>query len=179
MKNASARRAIVDRIIQLLDDNDVTDAAHYFKNPFREIDPEELPAIKVAIMRGTSQRENSQPEYSHADELVVAYIAQENDDLADMLNYYAERIEDFLIQKEAAGALSDVLNDLTSAEFTLALEKAEIGTGAGILKFNISYWTKHTVPLGPLEGFEVAIKPSDAPPADDPIFTESIDLPQP
>jgi len=182
MANESNRKTIIETIITALQDANVTDVAdeNYFRNPFRELDPDtELPGIKVGILRGASSRFGSGVDYDRNDELVIAYVAQGGDDLQEVLYHYGEKIEDFLIRAEASAELKEILDDLQCTGFDMALQNAEKATGALILRFALRYMTRHEPATTPLEGFEVQIKPADAPPADPPTFEESIDLPQP
>lgn len=182
MANASTRKTIIEAIISALKAGGVTNvvAANYFRNPFRELDPDtELPGIKVGILRGSSSRLGSGVDYDRNDELVIAYVAQGGDDLQEILYHYGEKIEDFLIKAEAGAQLKEILDDLQCTGFDLALQNAERGTGALILRFALRYLTRHEPPTTPLAGFEVQIKPADALPGDPPTFKESIDLPQP
>ncbi len=174
----SKNQDLVQKILDLLADNAVTDAQHFFDNPFREISEEELPCIKAAIMRGDSNRENTKIEYSHKPELVVVYVCQNNDKLAAKLNYFGERISRFLINYENTENEDLGLDDLVQTGWDLSLQNGEVGTGALILKFTGTYWTDHAPVLGPLEEVYVAYKPTTAPADDDPLYDETITLPQ-
>lgn len=175
----SKNQDLVQHILDVLADEAVTDAVAFFDNPFREVAEEELPCIKAAIMRGDSTRETTKIEYSHKPELVVVYCAQNNDKLAAVLNYYGERISRFLINYENTENVKLGLDDLVMTGWDLSLENAATGTGAVILKFTGTYWTDHAPVLGPLEEVYVAYKPTTAGEEDDPLYDETITLPQP
>lgn len=174
----SKRQDIVDKVVQKLQTANVTDATHFFKNPFREISPDELPAIKVAIMRETPTFENTGMEYSREADLVIAYVAEGNDKLADNLYTAAESIENFIINDENTTQLDGLLDDLKQSDFQMNLEVGRIGLGAAVLTFRITYWTKHAANFVDLEKIGVTIKPETAPASDPPLFEEIIDLPQ-
>lgn len=175
----SKNQDLVQHILDVLADNAVTDAQHFFDNPFREVSQEELPCIKAAIMKGDSARENTQVEYSHKPELVVVYVAQANEKLSAVLNYFGERISRFLINYENTENEKLGLDDLEQTGWDLSLENAAVGTGAIILKFRGTYYTQHAPVLGPLEEVYVAYKPTGTPPNDPPLYDETITLPQP
>lgn len=174
----SKNQDVVQHILDILSDNAVTDALHFFDNPFREIDESELPCIKAAIMGGDSTMENTKIEYSHKPQIVVAYVCQGNDKLAAKLNYMGERISRFLINYENTENEKLGLDEMMQTGWDLSLEKGASGTGAIVLKFAGKYWTDHAPVLGPLEEVYVEYKPTTAPPDDDPLYDETITLPQ-
>lgn len=173
----SKNQDVVQHILDILRDNNVTDAQNFFDNPFREISEDELPCIKAAIMRGDSARETTKIEYSHKPELVVVYAAQGNEKLAAVLNYFGERITRFLINYENTENEALGLDDLEQTGWELAMDKGATGTGAIILKFRGAYWTEHAPPLDNLEEVYVAYKPTTAGEDDDPLYDETITLP--
>lgn len=175
----SKNQDIVQKIIDILTDNAVTDAQHFFDNPWREVAEEELPCLKVALVRGDSARETTKIEYSHKPELVVAYCAQGNEKLSAVLNYYGERISRFLINYENTQHEKLGLDDLELTGWELNMEAGATGTGALMLKFRGSYWTDHAPALGPLQSVYVEYKPTTAAEDDPPLYDETITLPQP
>ncbi len=184
-----AKKTIVDKVIERLKtlpaiNPDLPETICFFRNPFREISEEELPCVKVALLRGKSERINNAIEYENEDTLMVAYQAQGNEDsgLEDKLYDAQEAIKDFLIKDENDSgnpdALHHLLSDLEFEDWDMDLVNAAVGTGAIVLKFNITYHTKHVLSFDDdLEGFEVTIKHTDAGEDTDPIAVDSIDLP--
>lgn len=176
---------IINKVIaRLTADTTVNPSANitFFKNPFREIAEDELPCIKVAMMRGDASRINNNIEYQHDDQLIVAYIAQGNDNaLEDALYDKGEQIRDFLIKDENnsgdAAALHHLISDLTFASWDMDLKNGEVGTGAIVLKFNIRYHTKHNIVFEDLEGVELTVKHTGAGEDSDAYPTESINIP--
>ena len=175
----SQKNAIVNMLIKALQDNEVTDAEHFFKNPFKEIDPDELPAVKVAIMSSPAEKFNSKVEYKHSPEIIIAYFAQNSEEeLYDILYYYAERIYDFFIRAEASGALAPQLNLMNFTNFDLSLERAETGIGGAVLRFQGEYFSEHEPDLDDLEGFNVKVSAKGATPDSPPIYEDEIDVEQ-
>lgn len=186
----SAKKIIVNKVIERLKTLTAIQPASgcgeltFFKNPYRPADPEtELPCVKVAFMRGASERINNAIEYEHTDQLLIAYQAQGNDsDLEDTLYDAADAIEDFLINDEndssADNTLWNVIDDLELKSWEMDLQTGDIGTGAIVLIFDLKYHTKHVLEFGDLEGFNITIKPKDSTAATEPIYETSIDLPQ-
>lgn len=182
-----SKKAIVNKVIARLltleaINPDLPDAINIYKNPFREVSEDELPCVKVAIMSGESERINNAPEYQHTDQLIIAYMAQGNDDdLEDELYDAAEAIYDFLIKEENnsgdAATLHHLISDLAYTGWDMDLKIGGIGTGAVVLKFDIIYHSKHLLEFGDLEGFEIEVKHTGAGENTDPLFVDSIDLP--
>lgn len=153
-----------------------------FGNPFRELAEGEVPCFKVALMSGKAERVNNRIEYAHSDTLVVAYIFEANeDDLENALYAAGEEILDFLIKDENNSADADsihhLVSDLIFSEWSMDLKNGATGTGAIVLKFDLSYHTTHELSFGALEGFEVTIKHTDAGDDTDPVAVDSIDVP--
>lgn len=174
----SKNQDLVQKILDLLSDNSVTDAVSFFDNPFREIAEDELPAIKVGILRGDSTRENTRIEYSHKPEIVVVYVVQGNDKLSAVLNYMGERISRFLINYENTENEKLGVSDMEQTGWELSMTQGATGTGAIILKFTGLYYTDHSPVLGPLDKVYVEYLPVPNDEDTEPLYAETIDLPQ-
>ena len=117
----SEKKSIVDKVIARLqtipslNPNLPNCPTQAFKNPFREVAEDELPCFKVALMRGKTERINNAIEYGWTDQLIVAYIAQGNDnDLEDALYSACETMAAFLIKDENNSGDPDALHHLVS-----------------------------------------------------------------
>lgn len=174
----SHRRDIVEKIADRLRSENVTDAVAIFKNPFREIDAdEELPCLKIGIIRDPATWRNNAIEYSHKPEIVVAYVDKGNDELADKLYYMAERIENFLINDENMQSYAGLFDTLELQGMDMQLSNAETGLGAIVLKFTGEYITRHEPVLPDFAGLEIEVSSGAADPGEAPAFVESITLP--
>lgn len=155
-----------------------------FKNPFREVDPDsEMPCYKVALIRGKTDRINNAIEYEWKDQLIVAYIAQGNEgDLEDDLYDKGEALAAFLIcdenNSEDPDALHHLISDLELTDWDMDLKTGSVGTGAIVLKFDLTYHTKYEMEFGPLAGFDVTVKHTEAGEDTEPVAVFAIDLPQ-
>lgn len=189
---AGERVEIIDKVIERLkklpainpDIENGGDPISSFKNPFREVPPDQLPAFKVGLLRGKSARISNKIEYEHTDQLVVVYQKQGNVDsgLEDDLLAAMEAIADFLILDENDSgdpeALNSVVSDLVFTGFDTDFKAASVGTGAVVLTFDVVHHTTHVLQFGNLERVGYTIKPKDSTP-DTPAVAEGvIDLPQ-
>lgn len=183
----SQKKAIVDKIIERLTgleaiNPDPNYPIDIFKNPFRPVEPDDLPCLKVAIMRGKTERITNSIEYAWTDQLIVAYQTKGNDnDLEDDLYKAAEAISDFLIKDENNSgdpdSLHHLISDLVLTDWDMDLKNGEVGVGAIVLKFDLTYHIKYELVFPDLEGFEIIAKLATAGQNTDPAFTESLDLP--
>lgn len=178
----SKKNDIVDNVIARLPAGTGLTPETTHKNPFREVAESELPALKVALMRGRSDEINTQIEYERLDTLVVAWIDQGNDDaLIERLYDAEEKISNFLINdannNEITGNLRQLVDDLTHTNFDMDLKNAGAGTGAIVLTFDIKYHTTHSIEFEDLEGYELEVRPKEAADSDITVFTDSVDLP--
>lgn len=180
MRYVSRKRTIIDTIVERLKKAKVTDAQHFFKNPFREIAEDELPCVKIGILGDDAEWYNNRPEYKRSAQLVIVYSDQGNDELADKLQYMGERIENFMIDDDNTTQVDGVLDALMLKGTELNLENAAMGIGAIIVKFDITFYTEHLAKLDDLETINVKIKPSTAVGNDTenpPVFEDTITLP--
>lgn len=151
------------------------------KNPFREISQEELPCIKIGFMEGNAEYFNNKIEYKREDRLVIAYIGEANDDDLDNLLYQAEElIVDFMVKdhndSETDGSLYSQFDELKYMGWESQFEKGEVSVGAIKLKFDVTYYTQHTLTFDDLNTVYSEIKPAGA--SDDTriIASDTIDL---
>lgn len=170
----SVKKAIVDKVIERLQTIEAlnprlpTCPTPAFKNPFREVTEEELPCFKVALLRGKTDRINNAIEYRWTDQLIVAYIAQGNDDgtLEDDLYEAAELMAALLIGDENNSADEDSLHhlvsDLVLTDWDMDLKNGAVGTGAIVLKFDLTYHQKYVMEFDDLEGLDITIKHTEA-----------------
>lgn len=153
-----------------------------FKNPFREVDPEtELPCYKVAIVRGKADRINNSIEYEWKDQLIIAYVGQGNeDDLEDGLYDKAEALAAFIIGDENNSgdpdALHHLVSDLELTDWDMDLKTGAVGTGAIVLKFDLTYHIKYEMEFDDLEGFDITVKHTEAGEDTEPVARITIDL---
>lgn len=138
-------------------------AINIIKNPFREIDPDELPCFKIGFMEGDAEEFNNKIEYKREDRLVIAYIAEGNNDDLDTTLYTAEElISDFMIKdhndSETVGSLYSQFDVLKYRGWESQFEKAEVSVGAVKLKFDVTYYTTHTLEFDDLDTVYSEIK---------------------
>lgn len=183
----STKKAIVDKVLSVVQaipelnpklPNCPTPA---FKNPFREVAEDEVPCFKVALMRGKSERINNSIEYAYTDQLVVAYIAQGNDsELEDHLYQASELMAEALINSENnsgdLNSLHHLVSDLVLTDWDMDLKNGAVGTGAIVLKFDLTYHLKYELTYPDFEGFEIAIKHTAAGPETPIIGPDRVDL---
>lgn len=181
------KKLIVDKVIERLktlpaiNPNLPVCTINAYKNPFRPVESNELPCLKVALMRGKTSRFTNAIEYKWTDQLVVAYQAQGNDeDLEDGLYAAAEAIADFLIKDENdsgdADSLHHLISDLELTDWDMDLKNGAVGQGAIVLKFDLTYHTKHELEFPDLEGVDYIIKPLGAG-EETPVIESVLDLP--
>jgi len=185
----SIKKTIVDKVIerlQLIPDLNPglpTCATPAFKNPFREVSQDEVPCFKVALMRGKTDRISNSIEYRWTDQLIVAYIDQGNDDgdLEDRLYEACELMSATLIGDEnnsgAADSMHHLVSDLVLTDWDMDLKNGEVGVGAIVLKFDLTYHQKYVMEFDDLEGLDITIKHTEAGDDSLPIALVKIDLP--
>lgn len=185
----SIKKSIVDKVIerlQLIPDLNPrlpTCPIPAFKNPFREVSQDEIPCFKVALMRGKTDRINNAIEYRWTDQLIVAYIAMGNDgsDLEDHLYHACELMAATLIGDENNSsdpdALHHLVSDLVLTDWDMDLKNGEVGTGAIVLKFDLTYHQKYVMEFDDLEGLDITIKHTEAGEDTEAIAKVKIDLP--
>lgn len=139
-----------------------------FTNPFREVESNELPALKVAIMGGSANRRNNNIEYKNNDMLYIVYQVQGNDDADLQFTLYTaqEEITNFMILDDNDSGDPDsihhLINDLEFIEWDMDLKNGESGTGAMVMKFKIDYHTNHNLIFDDLETVSIDLKHTDA-----------------
>lgn len=186
----SVKKAIVNKVKERIEffekarDPSATCLPPVFKNPFREVDPDaEIPCYKVALIRGKTERITNAIEYEWTDQLIIAYIAQGNEgDLEDELYDRGEELAAFLIgdenNSENPNALHHLVSDLVLTDWDMDLKTGATGTGAIVLKFDLTYHIKYEMEFGPLAGFNVTVKHTEAGEHTEPVAVFTIDLPQ-
>jgi len=151
-------------------------------NPFREIDAEELPCIKIGFEDGRAEEFNNKIEYKREDRLVIAYIARENDSLQETLEKVEEVISDFMIRdhnnNEDPESLYSLFDMLKYTGWTSQYEKGEVSVAAVKMKFDVTYYTKHTLDFEDFNTAFVEIKPHGATEDTRIIASDTIDLSQ-
>jgi len=149
-------------------------------NPFREIHADELPCIKVGFQEGRAEEFNTKIEYKREDRLVIAYIAKDNDLLQDTLEKAEEIISDFMIRdhnnNEDTKSLYSVFDRLKYTGWTSQYDTGEVSVGAVSLKFDITYYTEHTLDFEDWNTAFVEIKPLGASEDTRIIASDTIDL---
>lgn len=202
---SSNKKLIIDKVIQRLLTieaiNPMSDGCELpvFKNPFREVDEkEEVPCLKVALMRGDMQEYNNAIEFKRTDTLVIAYTDRGNDgnydeenNLEDRLYEIEETIFDFIVKDHNNPSDPDslynlrrdpadrqtIINEIMPTKWDLDLQNGTAGIGTIVLMFDLEYYTKHEPDFDDLTGIDVEITPADATEDTDPIATLEIDLP--
>lgn len=179
----SIKKSIVDKIISRIPAGTGLTPEESFKNPFREISEDELPCLKVALMRGRSEEIDTRIRYRHNDSLIVAWVDQGNgDELVDRLYEAGEKIADFLINDANNSGEPEALYheeiQLMLANWDMDLKTGAAGTGAIVLTFDIKYHTEHTLVFEDLESIHLNTKPKEASDDDNTAsFIDTIDLP--
>jgi hypothetical protein len=149
-------------------------------NPFREIEAEELPCIKIGFEEGEAEEFNNKIEYKREDRLVIAYIALANDSLQETLEKAEEVISDFMIRdhnnNEDENSLYSVFDMLKYRGWSSQYEKGEVSVAAVKLKFDVTYYTEHTLEFDDFNTAFVEIKPHGATDDTRIIASDTIDL---
>lgn len=155
-----------------------------YLNPFREIGEDaDLPAMKIALLKGTSEYFDSKITYKNTDTLIIVY-QQSGDVLTDLNNELyeiQEKITDFIINDSNNSGLDDSLyNFIEHLEFkswNLDFQAANYGHGIIVMEFEISYFSTHELVYPDLETVEVDLKHKETTEDTNSYSIDSITLP--
>lgn len=153
---SSARKEIRNRVIELLSAANIVPTGRLFRNRMRSLETAELPAMLVYTFDEPVVKHAESPkEYERRLSLSVEIVGTASEDLDDLLDDLADRVEKVINDNYDLGGLCRDI-DLSNTESQYS-DEGHKAAGAVRMTFIVTYYTLAVQDSSDLEDFESAV----------------------